>query len=255
VYVDGYDWSGFARSAGPLELIYDEADLTAPMADTVKGYLPNQAQVNVGTINAVFDNTATTGIHALGSAGVGASRNVLVAIGIRAAPAAGDPCFGGSFLSKGYQTTNENGALTITEPFSGWAANIGLLYAHPFGQLLHENAAVTAANTAVGFDNVAGATSTACGGYMVYHVLASSNASHTATIKVQDAATNTDPSFADLSGATTGSITVTAGVSGIVFLSNTATVRRYLRWQITLGTATSVTFLLGFFRGWAYTGV
>ena len=60
VYVDGYDFSGQARKVGPLSIEYDAADLTA-LSNPVKGYLPNIASVNVGAINSVFDNTATTG--------------------------------------------------------------------------------------------------------------------------------------------------------------------------------------------------
>ncbi len=81
---------------------------------------------------------------------------------------------------------------------------------------------------------------------MMYQVLAGNG---TATLKVQDAATNTNPSFADLTGATTGVITCAAGVHGFVQLGVTATVRQFLRWQIVWGGATSVSFALGFMRG------
>ena len=63
VYADGYNLSGMARTIGPIGVTYDEADLTAYMGDTVKGYLRNHAQSDLGALNAVFDNTATTGIH------------------------------------------------------------------------------------------------------------------------------------------------------------------------------------------------
>lgn len=248
-YIDGYDYSGFTRTIGPLELTYDEVDLTVTQSDTIKGYLPGHAQANVGTLNAVFDNTATTGLHAL-AATAGGHRNVLVAMGIRAAPAAGDPCFGGVFLQKAYTPIDDGGAVTVTIPFTGWPSNATTLNLYsPFGTLLHANGAETVVNSSTGFDNLTGVNSTTGGGYLVYQVLASSNAAHTATLKVQDAATNLDASFADLTGATTGVITVTAGVSGVVAIAPTATVRRYLRWQIVLGTATSVTFLLSFHRG------
>jgi len=248
LYVDGYDLSGMSRSLGPFGVEHAEANLTT-WTDQVVGYLKGQTSVNLGTYNAVFDNTATTGLHAvMGTAGV--QRTALVAMGFLAAPAAGDPVFGGQFLQTGYQPTDEGGATTVTIPFAGWSTSgTSLAYAPGFGQLLHANSAVTAANTAVGVDNLSAAATTT-GGYMMYQVLASSNAAHTATISIDDSATNADnASFSALSGATTGSITVTAGVSGIVALAPTATVRRYLRWQIALGTATSVTFVLSFHRG------
>src|SRR3990167_3064124 len=81
-YVGGYDLSGFGRSVGPLLIEQDEADLTA-WTDTVKGYLGNHVQCNLGMLNAIFDNTATTGLHAvLGT--VPNNRTVIVAKGIRA---------------------------------------------------------------------------------------------------------------------------------------------------------------------------
>jgi hypothetical protein len=248
VYIDGYDMSGFSRSIGPLEMVYDEVDMTAPMSDTVKGYLPNQGHVNTGTLNAVFDNTATTGLHAL-MITAGISRNVITAIGMRAIPAGGDPCFGGTFIDTAYQVTQDGGAVTATIPFAGWSVEKSANYVSPWGTLLHANAAETGVNSGTGYDNPTGA-STAKGGYFMYHVLASSNPTHTATLSVDDAATNAGGSFAPLSGATSGSITVTAGVSGIIFLGNTATVRQFLRWQIALGTATSVTFVSAFFRAY-----
>jgi len=248
LYADGYDLSGMSRDIGPFGLEHDAPDLTV-WTDQVKGYLKGHTQTNLGAYNAVFDNTATTGLQAVLNAS-GQLRNVLIAMGIRAAPANGDPCFGGQFLQSGYQAQDDGGALVVNIPFAGWdASSVSLQYAAGFGQLLHANSAETGVNSSAGFDNLAGAVSTGSGGVMVYHVLASSNAAHTATLKVQDAAVNADGSFADLSSATTGVITVTAGVSGMVALSATATVRQYLRWQIVLGTATSVTFLLAFMRG------
>ena len=246
VYVGGYDFSGQARKVGPLSIEYDAADLTA-LANPVKGYLPNTANVNVGTINSVFDNTATTGIHnRLATAGV--KRVVSVARGILAVPAMGDPVFGGEFTQGEYTVADDGGGVVVNLPFQGWADDAAsLLFASPWGVLLNANTARTAVNTATGFDR--GVVSTAKGGYMAYHVTDSSGAGHTATIKVQDSDTNVDGDFDDLSLATTGVITVTAGVSGIVATLPTATIRQYLRWQIVLGTATSVTFVSSFHIG------
>ena len=80
---------------------------------------------------------------------------------------------------------------------------------------------------------------------MVYQVLAGNG---TATISIDNSANNS--AFTALSGATTGSINCAVVQHGIVALGVTATVRRYLRWQIALGTATSVTFALSFHRAY-----
>ena len=243
VYADGYDLSGQARQIGPLQLEYEEADLTA-LSDTVKGYLPNHATVNIGTLNAVFNNTATTGIHTvLGTAGQ--VRTMLVAMGIQGAPAAGDPTFGGQFTQKAYTSENDGGAAVVSLPFSGWASDAAsLLFASPYGQLLHALGAETVANSAnSNLDNPT-ANATNSGGYLIYHVTAGNG---TATISVDDSANNS--AWLALSGATTGSINCAVRQSGMVAISPTATVRRYLRWQVAFGSANTVTFVLSFHRG------
>jgi hypothetical protein len=50
-----------------------------------------------------------------------------------------------------------------------------------------------------------------------------------------------------LAGATSGLIGCVAGVHGIV-LPTKLDIRRFLRWQIAFGTATSVTWVAAFFR-------
>jgi len=247
VYIDGYDMSGSARSIDPLEITYDEADLTAPMSDTVKGYLRNHAHVNCGTLNSVFDNTATTGIHTVMI--TPASRIVLVAQGIRAAPAAGDPAFGGDFEQVGYTVENDGGAVTVSVPFSGWAVDAATLaYASPWGTLLHASGAETGANSANSSIDNPEEGATTKGGFFIYHVLAGAGGDGTATLSVDDSADNS--SWLALSGATSGEIVCTSVQSGIVALANTATVRRYLRWQLSLNGATSVTFVCAFMRAY-----
>lgn len=246
IFVGGYDLSGQARKVGPLSLEYDAANLTA-LADPVLGYLPNTAAVNVGAINSVFSNTATTGIHALLST-AGVKRVVTVARGIRAVPALGDPAFAGEFTQGEYSIADDGGGMVVNLPFQGWADDAAsLLFASPWGAVLFANTARTAANSSTGYDR--GVVSTAGGGFLVYHVTASSGAGHTATIKVQDSDTNVDANFDDLSGATTGVITVTAGVSGLVAISPTATVRQFIRGQLVFGTATSITPVLSWHSG------
>ena len=250
VYADGYDLSGFSRNIGPLQLTYDEAELTADMGDTVKGYLPNNAQAGPGTLNAVFDNTATVGLHALSVTPNGTIRNLMVPIGIRGAPAQGDPCFGGQFTQTGYQVTNDGGAVTATLQFAGWAADAStLLYSTPWGILLHENVARLSgagANAADGFDNPTGGATTK-GGFMIYQVLATSGAGHTATISVDDGTSAADADMDPLAGCTTGSIAMPVGQCGVI-VPTTLTIRQFLRFQIAFGTATSLTWVCAFMR-------
>jgi hypothetical protein len=245
--MNGYDISGYGRSIGPLVQEAEEVDVTAHMADTVKGYMKGHYNVNVGTYNGVFDNTATTGAHTvLRSADV--IRNIVVAYGIRAVPAEGDPAFCGSFRQSSYQVSEDGGAVTVNANFLGWDATAASLnYGAGWGYLVHPSGAETAVNAGTGFDCYQ-QDETTHGGYFIYHLLAS-NAAGTATVSVDDSANNA--AFLALAGATSGAIGFASfPTSGVIPLAVNATVRRYLRWQLALaGGMTTCTFVSAFVRG------
>src|SRR5687767_12028629 len=92
VYVSGYDLSGYSRSIGPLMWTFDEADGTT-LGDAVKNAYPNHPVINIGTLNAVLDNTTARSHDVIGTSQN--KRVVMVPIGIRAEPAQGDPVFCG----------------------------------------------------------------------------------------------------------------------------------------------------------------
>lgn len=239
VFMDGYALCGYGRSIGPLKQEYQEADLTGWCND-VMGYLPNQASLGIGEYNGVLDTTATVGLHAvLGTPGT--YRNIMVPIGIRGTVAAGDPVYMGRFEQLAYQAAEDGGAMVVNIPFGEWDAAGMINYSKPWGVMLHANSAATAANTSAGIDDRGAAT--AAGGWLMYQVTAGDG---TATISIDDSANNSD--WTALSGATSGSIDCSSVQHGIVALGTTATVRRYLRWQIALGTANTVTFALAFVR-------
>jgi len=192
-------------------------------------------------LNANFDTTANAAHDVLKTPGV--ARVVMIPIGMGAEPAQGDPVYCGAFLQNGYTATEEGGGMTVSIPFGGWHVAYQGNYDIPWGWMLHAKGAETAGNTAVGIDDNSAAS--AVGGFLVYQVFAGDG---TATIKVQDAATNANGSFADLTGATSGVIDCSTPSAGLVAIGHTATVRRYLRWQIVLGTATTLTFALAFVR-------
>lgn len=246
VYIDGRDMSGYTRSFGPLACTFDEG-IDDALTLAVKGTLLGNAMVSMGTLNGIYDNTAMVGLHAI-MKGAGVQRNVMLACGIQAPPANNDPVFCGRFLQLGYQGDPGVNPVTASIPFGNSSAQAGnLLYAKPWGVLLHALAERTAANTAVGLDQLA---ETHKGGFMMYQITSADGAGNmTAAIKVQDADTNSDGSFGDL--LSSGTINcVNGGVSGIVTLAKTATVKRYVRWQLALGTATKVTFALAFCRNY-----
>lgn len=241
VYVDGYDLSGYARSIGPLAVEFDTPDLTANLSDGVMGTLPNQANITPGELNGVLDNTATSGIQAVLST-AGTYRTVMVPIGMRAAPAAGDPVFMGVFEQLSYQANEDGGAMVVNIPWGGYEVTQVGNYTKPWGLLLHPLSAATGANSATA--DVNNGAASAAGGYMMYQVTAGDG---TATISIDDSAD--DSSYSALSGATTGVIDCSTVKYGVVALGTTATVRQYLRWQIALGSANTVTFALAFVRG------
>lgn len=249
VFLRAGDITSWAQAFGPLVWEYDEIDATIPN-DSIKGYLPGQARVTPTTFNWTMDPAASASYWYNFADGPGLAtssyydgkRFYTIALGIRGAPAAGDPVFVGRFIDRGLTTSNDGGLVTVTLNMESADPRDMIGYSIPWGILLHTGTE-TAANTAVGIDQLA---STSFGGYMIYHV----DANGTLTIKVQDAAVNTNPSFADVTGLTTGVVdfTVAANQQGIVALGATATLRQFVRWQIVLGTATTVTFALSLVR-------
>ena len=240
LYLNGYDLSGYSRSVSEFGSWFDDADMTV-WTDGVKGYLPNQSETSFGPYQAVFDNTATVGLHALEQA-ADVKRNLILAIGDRAAPTLGDLVFCAELRKLSYKLGESSGAIVANMGFAGAdVTGASLQYPNPFGLLLNPNTARTGANSANGVTDTTGATS--FGGVFFYQITAGNG---TATLSVDDSANNS--TWSALSGATSGSITAGAGVSGVVPLSRTATVRQYLRYQLALGTATSVTFVSAFVR-------
>lgn len=249
LYMDGSRIASYASKFGPMGTEFEEVS-SVTMADAVQGMLLGQAKIPEPVLNGVFDND-TAGLFVLASPG-SSLRQLMVAIGQNAEPAAGDRIWTAQLNQKTYTAAPAGGAVVANVGFSGWdAAATTLLYAEPWGTLLHADGAEMAANTAVGIDDWVGptaqpsATSTAKGGLFVYQVFSGNG---TATLSVEDAAANTNPSFVALSGATSGSINCAVASGGMIALGNTATVRRYLRFQIAFGTATTVTFASGLLR-------
>ena len=239
-YMDGYDLSGYTRSFGPLACTFEEG-IDDAVTLTVKQTMIGSANVSMGTLNGLFDNTATSGLHAIMQT-PGGTRNVMLACGIQTAPINYDPVFMGKFTQLSYSGDPDNIPVYATVTMGNMTNEApNLAYSRPWGVLMHAKGAETAANTATGLDQLAATT---LGGYMMYQSFAGNG---TATIKIQDAAANSDGSFTDL--LSSGSLDFSTPRAAIVALAKTATVKRYVRFQVAFGTATSVTFALAFSRG------
>jgi hypothetical protein len=245
LYVDGYDMSGYTIDCGEYGAEFEAYENGVCLADAVKGVLPGKPTFMIGPVNGTFDNTATSGIHVLANAAQATRRNLTHLRGVRGAVAIGDDTFCAPMLQTIYQGVSGGGVVTANLAFAHDATS-GLLYTSPWGQLLHVLGSETGANSAN--TNADEGAATTKGGWLMYHIT-SITGTGTVTISVDDSANGT--SWLALSGATTGAIaTASAPTSGFIQLGVTATVRRYLRWQIAFGgSATACTFALSFMRG------
>ena len=242
VYIDGYDMSGYTRSVGNLEWGFSE-NAVATLTDEVTGAFPGQGNIAIGDVNAVMDNTATSGFHELFKSASDAVRDVMVAIGIRAAPVEGDPVFCAQVAQNAYTTNVADEVITVNMELGSWDERADTkAYPYPWGNLIHANGAETAVNAGAADHSASAATTK--GGFMMYHVFPGSTG--TCTFKIQD---STGGAFSDLVSSGVLTQVAATGQSGVVALGSTGTVNQDLRWQIVLGTATTATFALAFVRG------
>lgn len=235
---------GLTRTVGPLMHEHPEIDATG-MCDSIKGYLPGQATISPGTVNVIMDPAAAnTLVHMLpGLANgfvIGSPLITQIPIGIRAAPAMGDPVFGGVFPFLGMQEADDGGLVTaVFQLGASWATDELTYFGRAWGQLLHAYGQETGANSSSGADGGAASTN---GGLMLLNIFSSDAAA--CDFKVQHSTDNS--SFSDLTGA---SISVSGGgaYSYYALVPKTTTVNRYLRWQMTA--AKTNTFVMSFIRG------
>ena len=235
VYAAGYDISGDTKTIGPLSAEFEQANL-ASMVDAVKGYLPNHATASIGALNGIFNNAATTGLNAV-LAGPGVKRHVVVALGMRAAPAMGDPAFVVTCNQLDYGVTEAAGAVIANVKFGGLSQPDEVGFAAFWGHVLNANVQRTGANTAIGIDDILGVT--ANGLVMAWQLTQFSGTNITLT--AQHADVNANASFANITGATSGALTAIG--AGTVGTAGGLAIKRYIRWQAS-GVYTSATFVL-----------
>ena len=250
VYVDGYDLSGYGRSIGPLLWEFDTADLTAPMSDAVKGVLPNHCNISPGVFNGVMQSTTDSGVEVSRIQTAGVTRDIMIPIGIRAAPAAGDPVYVCKASHGGLHVVEDAGAMAINATFGGWDVSDLPSYTSPWGVLVHALGAETAANTGDGVNN---GWTTTTGGMFAYQVTSVTREEATnMVIKLQSCA-SADGDFADVTGATV-TIETTDVTAGIIQVASSVTVYQYVRWQAVVTGVISVTFAMAWIPNTA-TGV
>ncbi len=118
IYVDdsagsARDLSASVNSVGSVGLTHDESDVTA-YSDGVHNFTLGHPQAPID-LTGTFNNVATTGAHTVFSGIVGKevdagsawTSTVTVQIGIKAAPASGDPEFEGEYVCAAYNVAGD----------------------------------------------------------------------------------------------------------------------------------------------------
>ncbi|HEY4692540.1 MAG TPA: hypothetical protein VIH16_03830 [Bellilinea sp.] len=239
-YADGYNLSSEVGTIGQLKWEYD-AELFAALDWEVQGSLPDQVNLGAGPVNGLFSQETGGTLQAVLVPGI--DRYVMVPVGFLAPPAMGDPVYCARLLQTEGKLTPGAGMMTGSWNFPQASILGGWNYTKPWGVLLNPLISRTAVNAAAGVD---GGAASSAGGFMAYQVMAGAGVG-SVVIKVQDSADNA--AWADLALATISVASTAIPTAGQVQIPITATVRRYLRWQIVFTGMTGVTFALAFVRG------
>lgn len=111
------DITSSISSIGDIGIAYDQADVTA-INDSVMQYLAGRGDADI-QFSGPFNNTATTGAHAVftGLNGANTAATLTVQFGIRAAATNGDPEFEGEFVVTSYLVGGDMNSLT-------WSASL-----------------------------------------------------------------------------------------------------------------------------------
>ena len=105
------DITSSVDTIGDIGLTHEQTDVTA-LSDTVMQYLSGRGDADI-QLGGPFNNTATTGAHAVLTSlnGANTAATLTIQIGIRAAPTTGDPEFEGEFVVTKYTPSVDMGAV------------------------------------------------------------------------------------------------------------------------------------------------
>jgi hypothetical protein len=185
IQVDAVDLSGDSRQLGQIGSQYEMAPVEG-WSDGVKYFTFGQAEHLFSGYQAVFNNTANTGSHTELS---GIEEYIIsVELGIRAAPALGDPAFLSSFEQINYMM---EGTEAVLVSMDGVKSVTDMDHERVWGVVLENATSRSATLTGSSVDNGA---SSANGALAHLHVTVSSGG--TWAFKIQDSANDSD--WADL---------------------------------------------------------
>lgn len=223
--VAGGNLSGDARTLGNVGMAYAEDDVTG--WEDIMNFLPGQATLNFGPVQAVFNNNAAaTGPVEPGTHTILASSGASIAtavIGIREAPTIGAPAFSAHLQQLSYTSNIAAGALLIDANFTNTVGNSFTAYG--WGQILANG---TSTSSTTSFGSLDNGASSANGAYVVLHVTQSAGAmgSNDWAIVVEDSAN--DSSWATLHTFTADGSSATAEWGSVA-----GTIDQYTRVTIT----------------------
>ena len=213
--IDSLNISGDSRQVGSIGVTHQPQDVTA-YADAVDNFTLGRQDFIFDGYQAVFSDTATTGSHIELKA---LEEYVTTFVmGIRAAPALGDPCIMQTLEQVSYTVSGSGDALIDAEFFKG-QSNSTLTKA--FGRALIVGSTISATTNSSSIDD--GASS--ANGLLAHLHITVSDAGEW-VLKIQDSANDAD--WVDL-------ITFSADASAIAAESATVagSVDRHLRFQAT----------------------
>jgi len=220
--VDSLDLSGDTRQVGSIGTVYDQQDQTA-YSDAVHNFTLGHPTFELSGYQAVWNNTAVTGSAV--ELAVLEEYIVSFCMGIKAAPALGDPAILQTVDQVSY-TIDGSDAVLIGVEFG--KSTTTLAYEKCFGDVLEFGTSRSDTWNGTGF-LTNGDAATANGAIAHLHVVDVFTGAY--TFKVQDSANNAD--WADL-------ITFSADGQTLVAESGTVagSVDKYLRFQGTAGAGT-----------------
>lgn len=209
--LDEYDLSGDMRQIGSAGIEYGEEDVTG-WSDAVINYTLGRPTVKIDGFQAVFNNTLLTGVHVLKDV---EEYLATLCVGIKAAPAVGDPCISMP-LNQGAYKLSGDGPVLVSINLNGPGQD-HTLPSNVFGAILAYAAALAATTNGASVNNGA---SSANGALCYLHITVSSGG--TWAFKVQHSPN--DSAWADLA-----TFTINGSVVAVEQKAAAGTVDQYTR--------------------------
>lgn len=169
LYADGMDLSGDTRGVSSFGMTYQE-DAVTGWSEGVENYTLGQLSIFINGYSAVFNNATGRSFTELKD---NESYVVCLPMGIRAAPAYGDPAFAATLQARGITVTGD-GPVTLETDFLGVDAAVTTLPTNAFGVVQYPLTAITATTTGTQVDHGA-ATTNGCIGYLQVTATSSGN--------------------------------------------------------------------------------